>query len=71
MGNQYYTYGGTDFTIPKPYEREGSTNIGTAQCGTPAGYAAHRRHDIPLCDGCRAAEANRAAERRAAKKAAA
>lgn len=69
MGNQYYKYGGTDFTIPAPYERETPADIGVSKHGTPAGYSAHHRRKVPMCMDCANAEVKRSADRRAKKKA--
>ncbi|MEU6597913.1 hypothetical protein [Streptomyces flaveolus] len=38
----------------------------TGRCGTPAGYEAHKRLGIPLCEPCRVAAAERRRERRKA-----
>ncbi|MFG2225347.1 hypothetical protein [Streptomyces sp. NPDC048644] len=38
----------------------------TGRCGTPEGYRAHHRVQIPLCQPCRAARAEQRAERAAA-----
>lgn len=65
MGNQYYVYGGTDFSIHEPLvepKKRQPRTPGPAQCGTRNGYAAHFHKKEPYCDPCRAANSAYTAE---------
>jgi hypothetical protein len=72
-----YKYGGKNhdvpagtslITIPRPERKPFQFN--TEKCGTKAGFRQHQRHDVDICDDCRAAQAeymrNYLAARRAA-----
>jgi len=42
-------------TIPRPERKPLMFNI--EKCGTKAGFRQHQNHGVPMCAGCRAAQA--------------
>lgn len=59
MGNSYYKYGGTDFTVTEPKARhrppQGPHLFNPSLCGTNAGYHQHNRHGQDRCEPCKQA----------------
>jgi len=67
-----YVYGGTirdaATPLPAPTRPQNPDSFDPSACGTYAGYARHRKHNIPACQDCKDAMATYSRDRYQPKK---